>query len=714
MPERLINEIIKLQEFRDLLLNTTKKFIDVSIEDLDILLDGILKDVGEFFQCDRSYIFLFDRERQIMNNTHEWCAEGISPEKENLQNIPFDMLPEWMEELSKDRNIHIPLVSELPESWSSVREILEAQGIQSLIVVPIIFNKEVIGFNGFDSVRNQRSWQEEEISLLRILANNIASAVSRRETDIELINAKKAAEKANMAKSEFLANMSHEIRTPLNGVIGFTELLLSSKLDDSQRLYLENAITSAHTLLSLLNDILDFSKIEAGKLELDEVLTDIVSIIEQTADVVKLQAAIKGIELMVNIEPGIPRFVTTDPVRLRQILVNLLNNAVKFTNKGEVEIKVTNAGINDSEKRIQYLFEVRDTGIGISDADMSRIFKAFEQADTSTTRKFGGTGLGLVISGKLLEKLDSKLHVSSEPGKGSTFSFMLDLPLALVDQEDPISIQSIKKVLVVEDNDQNLKILKGMLSYKGIAVETSGDGIDALKRIRTEGDYDAVLVDMNLPFMDGIEVISNIRKKLNLQPDELPVILLGSSSDDPLIREAASGLGIHSILMKPLKMDELYAELAKISDSGENLKEVGKNEHAHPHRKDHSSNIMLIAEDNEFNLVLARSLIHRNFPGFSIIEARNGTEAIELYKSEKPDMILMDLQMPEMDGFQATRIIRKMEEDDGTHIPIIALTAGAHQGEKEKCLAIGMDDFLTKPVKLDTFVDTLQRFLKKD
>ncbi len=581
MPEQLTREIIRLQEFRDLLLSTTKRFIDASVEDLDQLLNSILKDVGEFFDCDRSYIFFIDWDTRTMTNTHEWCAEGITPEKDNLTDIPIDIFPTWLEELENDRDIHIPSVADLPESWQAVRDILEPQGIQSLIVVPVIFNKKVIGYAGFDSVRSSRSWQDAERSLLRLLATNIASAIQRRDYDRELMSAKLSAETANKAKSEFLANMSHEIRTPLNGVIGFTELLLNTDLGDSQRLYLENAYTSAQTLLSLLNDILDFSKIEAGRLELESTVTDLVEIVEQTAIVVKHQVEKKGLDLIVNIQHLIPRLVIADPVRLRQVLVNLMNNAVKFTNKGEVELRLSL--VSQGPGIARYRFCVRDTGIGISEGDREKIFKAFEQADSSITRKFGGTGLGLVISSKLLEKMGSVITVESTIGKGSAFRFEVDFP-----------------------------------------IPASAGGA--------------------MPIGDPAE-----EDVTHLTP--------------------------------------------------------------HPAEGSHHSNVMLIAEDNEFNLVLAKSIIQKHFPHFAIVEARNGTEAVEFYKLGKPDLILMDLQMPETDGYEATRMIREIEKDGGTKTPIVALTAGALEGEREKCFEAGMDDFMTKPLKLDVFLEKLKKLL---
>ncbi len=710
MDQKLYEEIEKLQIFRDLLLNTTKKFIDVSINDLDDLLNEILGEVGTFFDCDRSYIFTLDWDKRTTSNTHEWCAPGITPEKENLQDTPFEFFQAWLDELIKDNNIHIPSVQELTGDWEPVKEILEPQGIKSLIVVPISFNKKVLGFCGFDAVRNYRNWQNAEISLLRILANNIASAFQRRASDIELIKAKEAAEMASKAKTEFLANMSHEIRTPLNGVIGFTELLLNTPLNSIQKTYLESAYTSAQTLLGLINDILDFSKIEAGKLDLEVVKCNIIELVEQTADVVKYEAAKKNLELLLNIQPGIPAYIYCDEIRVRQILVNLLNNAVKFTMSGEVELSVT---FRDGEGEYGFFdFYVRDTGIGITREEEQKLFRAFQQADASTTRKFGGTGLGLAIVSKLLDKMGSRINLESESGKGSKFSFTLNVEYEKEIHTGNRGLNRVKKVLIVDDNSMNRVILSQMLHYRDINSETASNGIEALEKIRTNGSYDLILLDYHMPYMDGLEVAKNIRNKLKLSPENQPVFLLHSSSDDIFISEECRRLGVNSRLIKPVKMGELLREIDNIGYLVPDKTEVADlPENKESLKSEKSKIVILIADDNNFNRLLTKTLVAKNFPSVEVIEAEDGEGAVELFLKQKPSLILMDIQMPGKDGFEAAREIRNLEGDTTSPVPIIALTAGAIATQKDKSIEAGMNDFLTKPIKQDQLFDCIVKFL---
>ncbi|NUM69969.1 MAG: response regulator [Ignavibacteriaceae bacterium] len=710
MDSKLYKEIEKLQVFRDLLLDTTKKFIDVSINDLDNLLSDILREVGIFFDCDRSYIFTLDWEKKVTTNTHEWCAEGITPEIENLQETPFEFFQAWLDELQKDNNIHIPSVQELTGDWEPVKEILEPQGIKSLIVVPISFNKQVLGFCGFDAVRNYRNWQDAEISLLRILSNNIASAFQRRESDLELIKAKDAAEMASRAKTEFLANMSHEIRTPLNGVIGFTELLLNTPLNSIQKTYLESAHTSAQTLLSLINDILDFSKIEAGKLDLEIVKCNLVDLVEQTADVVKYEAAKKNLELLLNIQPGLPEFVYCDEIRLRQILVNLLNNAVKFTMSGEVELSVTfRKGEGDHGF---FDFFVRDTGIGISLEEEQKLFRAFEQADASTTRKFGGTGLGLAIVNKLLDKMGSSIQLESESGKGSKFSFTLDVKYERGTLSEKEPLHRIRKVLIVDDNKMNRMIVAGMLEYRKIASDTAANGIEALEKIRANGAYDLILLDYHIPYMDGIEVARNIRNKLALDPGKQPVFLLHSSSEDKFINDECKVLGVNTRMIKPVKMSQLFKEIDNAGFIDSSVQEqAGYKENDEPSRPAKGRISILIADDNDFNRLLTKTLVSKNFPTVELLEAEDGEQAVEQFLKNKPNLILMDLQMPVKDGFEATIEIRNYEGDTSDPVPIIALTAGAIATQKDKSIEAGMNDFLTKPIKQDQLFECIVKFL---
>lgn len=523
--------------------------------------------------------------------------------------------------------------------------------------------------------------------------------------------AKEIAENASRAKSEFLANMSHEIRTPLNGVIGFTDLLKNTKLNQIQQQYVNNANVSGHTLLGIINDILDFSKIEAGKLELEYVHTEILKLLENCIDIIRFSAEKKGLEVLLDIDPNIPKIVYVDPTRLKQILANLLGNAIKFTEKGEVELKVNYESLPDGKCKL--LFSVRDTGIGISQEQSSHLFKAFAQADTSTTRKFGGTGLGLIISQMIAEKMGSKIIISSNIGEGSVFSFEVTTEIKEGTIFDKNKIKSIKHCLIIDDNATNRMILQRMLNYFGITSEVSENGLSALKLLEQSKSYDLIICDSDMPYIDGLETIRFIREKLGYIPEHLPIFLLLPSSDSLEIHKISKELGVKFNLIKPVKLEEMFSYLSQINDSTNQIKQSEQNKSSKvidedEYQKDIS---ILIAEDMPMNIMLLKAIINHVLPNPVYTEAMTGKQALEKYKEVLPDLVFMDVQMPEMDGLEVTRGIRKFEQSKGRQVPIIALTAGAFKEDEEKCLTAGMTDFLTKPITAERIKSVLQKYL---
>ena len=552
-----------------------------------------------------------------------------------------------------------------------------------------------------------RPWYQYDGSIggMMISTQDITTSVKHRE---ELKTAKLLAEQASNAKSEFLANMSHEIRTPLNGVIGFTDLLLKTHLNETQQQYLNIVNQSANALLSIINDILDFSKIEAGKLELDVEKCDLYEIGSQATDIITYQVQAKGLEMLLNISPDLPRFIWADELRLKQILINLLGNATKFTETGEIELKIEVLSTQEDHTSIR--FAVRDTGIGIKPEQQSKIFQAFSQEDPSTTKKYGGTGLGLTISNRLLELMDSKLQLQSAPGQGSTFYFDLNFK---TEQGDPINwenIDLIKRVLVVDDNENNRIILRQMLLLKQISTVEASNGYEALQLLAKGEKFDAIIMDYHMPYMDGLEVIKKIREVFDAAGGEVvPAVLLYSSSDDGEIIKACDELNVQHRLVKPVKTQDVYHTLSRLYIKENNIAFSGTVKEQTPATENLN---ILIAEDNSVNMLLAKTILKRIAPNAVVAEANTGIEALEQCKLRWPDMIFMDVQMPEMNGYDATRAIRAIQGK--RQVPIIALTAGNVKGEKEKCLAAGMDDFLVKPIVEDTLAQVFNKWMPAD
>jgi|JI9StandDraft_1071089.scaffolds.fasta_scaffold00377_8 PAS domain S-box-containing protein len=668
----------KQKETASNLLNSQKK--------LETILDNLITGAVQI-NLDGEIIYANHAAEEILNieknaitghyfNTREWKQID-----ENGNPFPLEKLP-------------LALVIKEQRTVSNVEHgIIDGTGNRKWLIIN--------AFPIFDSDKK----------IIGAIANFI-DITERKVSEIKLLQAKEHAESANRAKSEFLASMSHEIRTPLNGVIGFTDLLLKTQLNETQAQFMGIVFKSANSLLELLNDILDFSKIESGMLELIEEKVDLFELISQATDIVKHKAFEKKLEILISIPANIPRYIYTDSIRLRQILINLLGNAIKFTKEGEIEIKIEYSikDMNIESNEAELVFSVRDTGIGISKENQKKIFDAFSQEDSTTTRKYGGTGLGLTISNKILGLMNSNLNLDSEKNKGSKFFFHLKTKIEFGEKVDLIGLENIKKILIVGENQNYLNYLQGLLKQKEIASDLRNNAIGAIDSLKKNPDYDAIIINFEMSQMDGIDLTSEIRKMEEGRGFNLPIIMLYSSIFSVTIEHIKENLKINTMIQKPIQREELFLELAKLKTQKKKLQMKNKSE------EKFNENIIsikdlkiLIVDDDLINLFLAKSILSQLLPNGIFISAVNGIEAVEKFTEENPDIIFMDIQMPELNGYEASIKIRELEI--GKKIPIIALSAGILTEDIEKCYESGMDDYASKPIVQETIKNILAKWL---
>ncbi|MBM3448260.1 MAG: response regulator [Bacteroidetes bacterium] len=562
------NDAAYFSEFSSLLTACTSEIIQSNSQNLSQILDHVLMKIGVFSEVDRVYYFSFDYQASTCSNINEWCKAGVTPQITELQDIPTEILPKWMEKMLKGEEIYIRDLNELDDSWAAEKEILEPQGIQSLLVVPVIEENYLFGFIGFDAVEEKIEWNDNARNLLQILSNNIASVIRRNNQNAELLEKTAAADAASLAKSQFLANISHEIRTPINSVIGFSELLKSTSLDLDQKVFVNGLNESAHFLFELVNQILDFTKIEAGKVEINREKTNLHELANSVHKTLMPLAKKKDIDFELRIDIGESDYVLLDETRIRQVLINLVSNGIKFTEHGFVRLSLEKR--SEIGNKVNMRFSVQDSGIGISAEQQKNLFSVFSQGDNSTSKKYGGSGLGLVISSGILELMDSKIICDSSPKNGSLFYFDMELDTC--------------------------------------------------------------------------------------EPET-----------------------------KELKLQEITSPKVEFT-TNEKLS-------------------TLIVDDNVLNLLLLKAMLQQVYPSLTIQEAADGYAALELMKSFNPDFIIMDIQMPEMDGRETTKKIRALNYK----LPIIACTASVTEGERELCLDAGMNDYIAKPISKELLTSILEK-----
>ncbi|MFC1490464.1 response regulator [Candidatus Latescibacterota bacterium] len=694
--DNLVNSLVSNDESRQSLKETASSFVDLKRKKIELariknelynerkLLDILLENIPDS-------IYFKDKNARFVRVSKSLASMFNMKPQELIGKTDKDFFPKEVADikLKDDKDIiktRHPLINFVEEDTTNG---IEKKWVSSTKLPWIDNDGNVIGLFGISRDVTEQKRVEEEFK-----------------------KAKDVAESANVAKSEFLANMSHEIRTPMNGVIGMTDLVLDTDLNQEQREYLDIVKSSAYSLLNVINDILDFSKIEAGKVELENFDFRFGDFISETMKTLAQRAHKKGLELYYDLAPEIPDAIIGDPVRLRQIIINLIGNSLKFTEKGEIGLVVNIE--SESENEVLIHFAINDTGIGISPDKQEQIFSSFSQADGSTTRKFGGTGLGLSISKQLVELFGGKIWVESAAGIGSTFHFTgrFGIQHNAIEETAPIDIKALHNlpVLIVDDNSTNRKILEKIIAKWGMKPYSVGSGKAALENLKLKfkegGKYKLILADSLMPEMDGFTLAKEIKANPDLKDSS---IIMLTSSGRPGEAARCREVGIAAYLLKPASQFDLYNAIITTLSSASFKEKKSSLITRHSIREKQKSLRIILAEDNVVNQKVASRILEKM--GHSVLIADNGEKVLQALEKESYDLILMDVQMPVMDGYIATGLIREKEQESGEHMPIIAMTAHAMKGDRDKCIDAGMDDYVSKPIRISELIEAIERVM---
>lgn len=677
--------LLKLEE-----INREVIRLFLQLDDVDLAINEILAMVGYVMDVSRVYVFHFRQNERLLDNRHEWCAAGVAPQINNLKGLPFDeLLPSFLPMLTQEGIIAPAHIESLPDD---MKALLAAQDIQSVLILPLYTDGRLEGFIGCDEIRKAREWLPEEITTMRIITESYARALERQQTQHLLIAARDEALHTAQVRAQFVANMSHEIRTPMTGTLGMLELLLETELDELQREFAQEAHNSSSRLLHIINDILDFSRLDAGRVVLQAEPIDLKAVANEVRMTLKPQLVNRPVEILLDCDPALPHRVYGDANRLRQVLMNLGGNAIKFTHEGQVTLIMRVLSIHEDVALIE--FAVSDTGIGIAPEHIERIFESFMQADGGTTRKYGGSGLGLSISQQLVTLMGGSIDVTSTPDAGSTFSFRLSLPIAAATGVDKQvrPLFAALRVLIVDGQPTGRYVLAQQIENWGIKVNQAASLEDAYRAVSSAPPpaYDLLFLRANS------EALSSQHRRLAAHLARQVIHVSDTPATDPketFLQWPVNSSTLYNLLITPIATPP--ASPPPIPPAPENSASRGR---------------VLLADDYPLNIdIVQRALSELNI---DLDTVTNGKEALEQLERKEYDLILMDIQMPVMDGLDATQRIRRsqMSYQD---IPILALTAGVMQHERQRYIAAGINEVISKPFSVAELRTTVQEWLAR-